>query len=83
MIITNQEFVRQGWQCPICKKVYAPQTPMCFSCPEKTETKKFGDGGTGKPPDKPQIINSVRYAERRMPIIEKAERFSYPMLVHI
>ena len=83
MVITNQEFVRQGWQCPICEKVYAPQTPMCLFCPPKTETKAFGDVGTGKPPDKPQIIYSVRYPERRMSIIENAERFSCPMLVHV
>lgn len=22
----------QGWQCPICKRVYSPSTPMCFYC---------------------------------------------------
>jgi len=22
----------QGWQCPICKRVYAPSVPMCFYC---------------------------------------------------
>ena len=20
------------WQCPICKRVYAPSVPMCFYC---------------------------------------------------
>lgn len=22
----------QGWQCPICKRVYSPTTPLCFYC---------------------------------------------------
>ena len=22
----------QGWICPICGRVYAPMTPMCFYC---------------------------------------------------
>lgn len=22
----------QGWQCPICKRVYSPSMPMCFYC---------------------------------------------------
>ena len=25
-------FAQQGWQCPICKKVYSPTTPMCYYC---------------------------------------------------
>lgn len=24
--------VQQGWQCPICKRVYSPSTPMCYYC---------------------------------------------------
>lgn len=27
-------FVRQGWQCPICKNVYSPDTYKCFYCGE-------------------------------------------------
>ena len=26
------EFAQQGWQCPICKRVYSPTTPMCYYC---------------------------------------------------
>ena len=22
----------QGWQCPICKRVYSPFTHMCYHC---------------------------------------------------
>lgn len=25
-------FTPQGWQCPICKRVYSPTTPMCYYC---------------------------------------------------
>ena len=25
-------FAPQGWQCPICKRVYSPTMPMCFTC---------------------------------------------------
>ena len=25
-------FVPQGWQCPICKRVYAPNWPWCTVC---------------------------------------------------
>lgn len=23
---------QQGWQCPICKRVYSPNTMMCYYC---------------------------------------------------
>jgi hypothetical protein len=25
-------FAQQGWQCPICKRVYSPFTPYCYYC---------------------------------------------------
>lgn len=25
-------FAQQGWQCPICRRVYSPSTPMCYYC---------------------------------------------------
>lgn len=28
----NVDFAPQGWQCPICKRVYSPITPMCYYC---------------------------------------------------
>ena len=28
----NDFSVQQGWQCPICKRVYSPFTPTCFYC---------------------------------------------------
>jgi len=27
-----ERFAQQGWQCPICRRVYAPNTPMCYYC---------------------------------------------------
>lgn len=47
----NQMMVPQGWQCPCCGRVYAPTTPMCFTCGgQQTVT----TGGTGDvPPIKP------------------------------
>ena len=26
------DFAQQGWQCPICKRVYSPTTQMCYYC---------------------------------------------------
>lgn len=23
---------QQGWQCPVCKKIYAPNIPECLHC---------------------------------------------------
>ena len=31
--------INQGWECPKCKRVYAPNQPMCLFCvPATTET---------------------------------------------
>lgn len=30
--------VQQGWQCPICGKIYSPMIPMCFYCGNETTT---------------------------------------------
>ena len=34
----------QGWQCPLCKSVYSPDTPMCFQCPSETITSTSLEG---------------------------------------
>ena len=39
----GQEFVQQGWQCPICKRVYAPSIPMCFYCGNNLKGKTSTD----------------------------------------
>ena len=30
--------VQQGWQCPICKRVYSPLTMMCYYCSGESKT---------------------------------------------
>ena len=37
--------VQQGWQYPICKRVYSPFTPCCFNCGAEGRTKT--STGTG------------------------------------
>lgn len=29
----NYPFINQGWQCPVCHRVYSPSTSMCLYCP--------------------------------------------------
>ena len=45
--------VRKGWQCPICSRVYSPDTTMCFVCPPKpTSNEVFVDQtGPVEPPN--------------------------------
>ena len=28
----------QGWQCPVCRRVYSPTTPWCLYCGNETYT---------------------------------------------
>lgn len=34
----NQGRIQQGWQCPVCRRVYSPSTPMCYVCPDTPTT---------------------------------------------
>lgn len=34
----NFTYVPQGWQCPVCKRVYAPSMSYCTSCGEQKVT---------------------------------------------
>lgn len=36
----------QGWQCPICGRVYSPTTPMCWYCGNQKMT--YTTDGTSK-----------------------------------
>lgn len=36
----------QEWQCPICKRVYAPFIHMCMYCGNKEETQTITSPGT-------------------------------------
>ena len=29
--------IQQGWQCPLCKRIYAPFVTECFYCPRSGE----------------------------------------------
>lgn len=31
-------YVPQGWQCPVCKRVYSPSVSMCMYCGNKETT---------------------------------------------
>jgi uncharacterized OB-fold protein len=37
MIIENTG-IQQGWQCPVCGRVYSPITPMCYYCGGEQKT---------------------------------------------
>lgn len=37
-MLSYSEFVEQGWQCPVCHRIYSPLTIMCLYCGNKTET---------------------------------------------
>ena len=53
----NYSFAPQGWQCPICKRVYSPLTPVCFYC--GGESKTWTSTGTGNPV--PDVGNTTSY----------------------
>ncbi len=36
----NYNLAQQGWQCPICKRVYSPFTMMCYYCGGDTAISK-------------------------------------------
>lgn len=35
--------VQQGWQCPVCKRVYSPTTIMCICCGNTEPVTSTGD----------------------------------------
>lgn len=56
----NHNFAQQGWQCPICKRVYSPSTMMCCYCGGDTE--KVPDvRGTGVDWQKYQSVTTAVY----------------------
>lgn len=34
----NAQYVQQGWQCPLCGRVYSPWTSMCHYCGGDSKT---------------------------------------------
>ena len=49
------DFVPQGWQCPICKRVYSPFTPMCWYCGNGKQTTVTSTGTDINPGYMPPI----------------------------
>lgn len=50
-------FIRQGWQCPICGRVYSPTTPMCMYCKNERFTASTTVG------DIPSKMNTITKSE--------------------
>ena len=36
--MNESNYAQQGWQCPICKRIYSPFTPMCYNCGGEAST---------------------------------------------
>ena len=47
----TENFAQQGWQCPICKRVYSPLTMMCYYCGAEGITRTSTGTGTGTSSD--------------------------------
>ena len=60
MMTENYNYPQQGWQCPICKRVYSPSTPCCLSCGGESVT--FTSNSTGTPYVVPDWNASLRTA---------------------
>ena len=41
----QHQWIPQGWQCPVCRRVYSPTTTMCLYCGERETT--VATDGTG------------------------------------
>lgn len=37
------KYVQHGWQCPVCKNVWAPTIPQCFHCQGELNKEKALD----------------------------------------
>ena len=58
---------QQGWQCPICKRVYSPSTPCCFTCGNDDTTTTSTNGSITQ-----NVIKFVAYEDGRIePILSK------------
>lgn len=51
-------FAPQGWQCPCCRRIYAPSMIMCPSC-------NSGNTGTSTPDTQPYKTVSQAEEDRR------------------
>lgn len=65
--LNNPLFVQQGWQCPICKRVYSPITPMCWYCGNNV-TKTSNDTSVVEIKDKEIKDKVIRIAANKLGI---------------
>lgn len=56
----NSNLVQQGWQCPICKRVYSPFTMMCYYCGGDTVMSK-DSSSSGIDGQKHQSVTTAVY----------------------
>ena len=66
-VLNNPPFVQQGWQCPICKRVYSPITPMCWYCGNNV-TKTSNDTSVVEIKDKEIKDKVIRIAANKLGI---------------
>lgn len=55
---------QKGWQCPICKHVFSPTTPMCYFCPNKTKVKFEFEKDSENTEKKPSMFLNEQEKER-------------------
>jgi transcription elongation factor Elf1 len=41
--MSDNKLIQQGWECPKCGKVYSPNTFMCWTCGQNTQTNTTAD----------------------------------------
>lgn len=56
MIDFPTPLVPTGWQCPVCRRVYSPTTPQCFSCPGGAMARTGTSGDTAWMQGRPTIV---------------------------
>lgn len=56
--------VQQGWQCPICKRVYSPTTMMCMYCGNTELATTIGD--VQPVVNMPNIINDTSMTQEEL-----------------
>lgn len=62
----NDFIAQQGWQCPLCKRVYSPFTPCCLYCGAEGMTKTSTDTNSTGYVDwqQQQSITTAKYIPR-------------------
>ena len=76
--IPEINFASQGWQCPICKRVYSPSTAMCFNCPNNGTTVTTGSTTLTPTPGKKTItLKGVSKRKRAKDGVQNTQRYSF------